>query len=410
MTQGSLLIAEERPFVVAKFTALVALIYHFCFIFVFFVLKVYPMSIFNIGSSIIFFTATFFVKKVRSITPLFFMAEFEVIFHQIFADYYLGANSSFHFFLLIIAYLPYFIYTKRLNIAIIFSIIPLIIFSVLEICGPFITPVYQISIQVEYSIKSINIFVTIFVTIGIMFTFAKLVMLAEDKLENEVQLQAERLQTQNEKIIGYQKNTILSLSNLVENRDSDTGEHVRRTSAYVHILAKAAQINGLYSEILTNDYIDTLYKAAPMHDIGKIIVSDIILKKPGKLTNEEFEQMKRHASEGGRIIKEILGDSDDELYTQLAIEIATGHHEKWDGTGYPNKLSGENIPLSARLMAIADVFDALVTPRCYKEAYPIEDAFKIIEQSSGTHFDPKLTKVFVENKKAILNVLATYAD
>ena len=252
--------------------------------------------------------------------------------------------------------------------------------------------------------------VTIFVTIGIIFTFAKLVMIAEDKFENEVTYQAAQLQSQNEKIIGYQKNTILSLSNLVENRDSDTGEHVRRTSSYVHILAKAAQINGLYPEVLTNHYIDTLYKAAPMHDIGKIVVSDLILKKPGKLNEEEFEQMKRHASEGGRIIKEILGDSNDELYTQLAIEIASSHHEKWDGTGYPNKLSGEDIPLSARLMAIADVFDALVTSRCYKEAYPIEDAFKIIEESAGTHFDPKLAKIFVENKKAILNILARYAE
>lgn len=410
MSKGNFFTTEERPFIVARFTALVALIYHFCFIFVFYALKVYPMSIFNIGSSIIFFSATYFVKRVKSITPLFFIAEFEVIFHQIFADYFLGANTCFHFFLLIIAYLPYFVYTKRLNVAIIFSIIPLIIFSILEICGPFINPIYEIPISVEYTIKSINIFVTVFVTIGILFTFAKLVMLAEDKLENEVHLQAERLQAQNEKIIGYQKNTILSLSNLVENRDSDTGEHVRRTSAYVHILAKAAQINGLYPDILTNHYIDTLYKAAPMHDIGKIVVSDLILKKPGKLTAEEFEQMKRHAAEGGRIIKEILGDSNDELYTQLAIEIASGHHEKWDGTGYPNKLSGETIPLSARIMAVADVFDALVTSRCYKDAYPIEDAFKIIEESGGSHFDPNLAKIFVENKKAIINVLARYAE
>ncbi|MBQ0003252.1 MAG: HD domain-containing protein [Treponema sp.] len=402
--------ADERPYVVSRFTAFVALIYHFSFIFVFYGLKVYPMSIFNIGSSIIFFTSTFFIKKVKSITPLFFMSEFEVIFHQIFADYFLGANTGFHFFLLIISYLPYFIYTKHLKIAIVFSIIPLLIFSIIEICAPFIQPLYIISTRAEYTIKIINILVTIFVTVGIIYTFAKLVMSAEDKLENEVQIQAEKLQLQNEKIIGYQKNTILSLSNLVENRDNETGEHVRRTSAYVHILAKAAQINGLYPEILSNNYIDNLYKAAPMHDIGKIVISDLILKKPGKLTQEEFDQMKRHAPEGGRIIKEILENSDDDLYKKLAIEIATSHHEKWDGTGYPDHLAGDEIPLSARLMAIADVFDALVTSRCYKEAYSIDEAFKIIEESGGSHFDPTLSKVFVENRKAILNILARYAE
>lgn len=410
MDANGLFEADERPYVVSRFTAFVALIYHFSFIFVFYGLKVYPMSIFNIGSSIIFFTSTFFIKKVKSITPLFFMSEFEVIFHQIFADYFLGANTGFHFFLLIISYLPYFIYTKHLKIAIVFSIIPLLIFSIIEICAPFIQPLYIISTRAEYTIKVINILVTIFVTVGIIYTFAKLVMSAEDKLENEVQIQAEKLQLQNEKIIGYQKNTILSLSNLVENRDNETGEHVRRTSAYVHILAKAAQINGLYPEILSNNYIDNLYKAAPMHDIGKIVISDLILKKPGKLTQEEFDQMKRHAPEGGRIIKEILENSDDDLYKKLAIEIATSHHEKWDGTGYPDHLAGDEIPLSARLMAIADVFDALVTSRCYKEAYSIDEAFKIIEESGGSHFDPTLSKVFVENRKAILNILARYAE
>lgn len=410
MPKRDFYLSDERPYIVSFFTSLVALIYHFSFIFVFLALKVYPMFFFNIGSSVIFLVSTLLIKRTKYLTPLYLLAEVEVVFHQIFADYFLGANTSFHFFLLIIAFIPFFIFTNRHNIAIIFSLIPLIIFSAIEIAGPYIPPIFHINFKIEYTIKIINIVVTIFVITVMISTFSKLVTSAENKLANEVVTQAEKLQTQNERIISYQKNTIFSLSNLVENRDSDTGEHVRRTSSYVHILAKSAQANGLYPDILTNKYIDTLYRAAPLHDIGKIVVSDLILKKPGMLTPDEYNQMKRHAAEGGRIIEEILGDSDDELYTKVAIEIASAHHEKWDGTGYPNNLAGEIIPLSARIMAIADVFDALVTSRCYKEAYPIEDAFKIIEESAGSHFDPTLATLFVQNRRAIINILARYAE
>ena len=222
--------------------------------------------------------------------------------------------------------------------------------------------------------------------------------------------QAEKLQTQNEKIINYQKNTILSLSNLVENRDNDTGEHVRRTSTYVYLLAKATRASGYYKEILNERYVDMLYRAAPMHDIGKIAVSDLILKKPGRLTPEEYEQMKIHTTRGEQIIKDVLGPSNEAEYVNLAAEIAKSHHEHWDGTGYPDQLKEEQIPLSARVMAIADVFDALVTQRCYKQAFPLEQAFNIIRDSSGTHFDPVLVEVFLENKRAIIDILNRYQD
>lgn len=141
-----------------------------------------------------------------------------------------------------------------------------------------------------------------------------------------------------------------------------------------------------------------------MHDIGKIVVSDVILKKPGKLTDEEFGEMKRHTTEGKRIINQILFDQEDKNYLKIAKEIAECHHEKWDGTGYPNNYKGENIPLSARIMAIADVYDALVSPRCYKEPFTEEKAFSIIEEGIGTHFDPELGKLFVEIKDEISSI------
>ena len=136
-----------------------------------------------------------------------------------------------------------------------------------------------------------------------------------------------------------------------------------------------------------------------MHDIGKIVVPDAILKKPGRLTEEEFEQMKRHASEGGRIVHEILDDYEDPEYIQITADIAKHHHEKWNGTGYPDKLKGEEIPLCARIMAIADVFDALVSPRIYKSPMSYEEAFNIIKEGSSIHFDPVIAEEFLNIKE-----------
>ncbi len=142
-----------------------------------------------------------------------------------------------------------------------------------------------------------------------------------------------------------------------------------------------------------------------MHDIGKIVVPDAILKKPGRLTPQEFEQIKRHASEGGRIVHEILDGYEDPEYIKITANIATHHHEKWDGSGYPDGLKGEEIPLCARIMAIADVFDALVSPRIYKSPMTYEEAYEIIQQGIGIHFDPIIAKEFlnIKEKNAAVN-------
>ena len=201
------------------------------------------------------------------------------------------------------------------------------------------------------------------------------------------------------KLSAIQSHIISGMANLIESRDTDTGEHVNRTSRYVKALAEEARAKGVYAEAITDHFIVLLYTLAPMHDVGKIVVSDQILKQPRRLTKEEFEVMKKHASDGGVVVKKILDGITDEEYIRFAADIATYHHERWDGTGYPLGLKGENIPLSARIMAIADVFDALISKRCYKEAVPVEEAFKIIESESGTHFDSKLVEVFLANKE-----------
>lgn len=213
------------------------------------------------------------------------------------------------------------------------------------------------------------------------------------------------LKFKNNKMIEIQDNTILSMANLIESRDGGTGAHVKRTAEYSVLIAKRAMEKGLYKNELNKEFIDLIYKSAPMHDIGKIIVSDSVLKKPGKLTTEEFEEMKLHTTEGERIVQEVLSNSEDDKYISMTSKIAMYHHEKWNGKGYPSGLSENNIPLCARILAIADVFDALVSPRCYKEPMEPEKAFSIIQEDSGTHFDPLLTQVFLELKDEALEIM-----
>lgn len=196
-----------------------------------------------------------------------------------------------------------------------------------------------------------------------------------------------------------QSHIITGLASLIESRDMDTGEHVARTSQYVKTLAEDCKKEGIYVELLTDEFISNLYLLAPLHDVGKIVVSDQILRKPGILTPQEREEMKKHAAMGGTTIRKILDGITDEEYLKFASDIATYHHEWWDGSGYPEGLKGEEIPLSARIMAIADVYDALTTKRCYKEAIPSELAFEIMKSESGTHFDPALIDVFMKYKE-----------
>lgn len=195
-----------------------------------------------------------------------------------------------------------------------------------------------------------------------------------------------------------QSHIITGLASLIENRDVETGEHVLRTGAFVETLTRDAIKDGVYLDQLNETFVSKMTTLAPMHDIGKIVVSDKILRKPGRLTSEEFEEMKKHAAVGADVIREVLEGVTDEDYLSFAADIATYHHERWDGTGYPKGLSGEKIPLAARIMAIADVFDALVSERCYKEPFSFEESVGIIEDGAGTQFDPQLVGVFLRHR------------
>ncbi len=197
-----------------------------------------------------------------------------------------------------------------------------------------------------------------------------------------------------EQVSNMQSGMITFMAEVVENRDDNTGGHIRRTAEYVEGIAKELKKQEKYSEILTDKYLNDMVVAAPLHDIGKIHIPDIVLNKPGKLTEEEFEVMKTHTTAGEELLnraKEELGESG---YLNMAVEMAAYHHEWWNGKGYPYGISGEEIPLCARIMAVADVFDALTSKRCYKSAMPLEKAYAIIREESGTHFDSAVVEAF----------------
>lgn len=201
-------------------------------------------------------------------------------------------------------------------------------------------------------------------------------------------------------LVKMQDDIILSMADTVENRDSNTGGHIRRTSEGVRILVSALKENPFYAQY-DDSFFECVVKAAPLHDFGKIAVDDAILRKPGKFTEEEYEIMKIHPEKGAQIVARILQNSNDEQFRKIAENVAHYHHEKWDGKGYPTGLSGEDIPLEARIMALADVFDALVSKRCYKEEYSFDKAFSIIEESLGQHFDPELGRIFIQQREAL---------
>lgn len=203
------------------------------------------------------------------------------------------------------------------------------------------------------------------------------------------------------RILEIQNKTIMGIADLVESRSGETGQHVKRTSHLVNMILMQAKKKGKWTEILTDEYIDYVTRAAPMHDLGKIVIPDAILNKPGKFTPEEFEIMKAHASAGGKIVYDIIGGVAEKNYVDIASDIASYHHEKWNGKGYPNGMAGEEIPLCARIMAVADVFDALVSERCYKKPMSYDDAFALIERESGEHFDPDVVELFMGLKDEI---------
>lgn len=215
-------------------------------------------------------------------------------------------------------------------------------------------------------------------------------------LEERVQQQTEEIRRQSQQMFEIQQTAVEGMATLIESRDGNTGEHVRNTRVYVSMLVSYLFEHHLHPEIVTREFMNNMILAAPLHDVGKIEISDLILNKPGKFTPEEYEVMKKHTVKGDQVVRRVLGDSCDPQLLQIATDVAHYHHEKVNGSGYPEGRSWEQIPLSARIMAVADVFDALVSKRVYKDAMSVDRAYQILTEESGIHFDPELVSIFQE--------------
>ena len=232
-----------------------------------------------------------------------------------------------------------------------------------------------------------------------------IVKMASDSVEH-----LEDIQHKNETIKKMQNALILVLADLVESRDKNTGDHVKKTAAYTEIIMKKMRELGFYPDVLTDEFMESVVNSAPLHDIGKIKVSDMILNKPGRLTDDEFVIMQSHAAEGSNILDQVIELVPDSDYLYEAKNLAHYHHEKWNGKGYPDRISGEDIPLSARIMAVADVFDALVSRRSYKDPFSFEQACDIIREGAGSHFDPKVAEAFLAAQDEARQIAESFGE
>jgi len=220
-----------------------------------------------------------------------------------------------------------------------------------------------------------------------------------------------RLQT-GERILGLESRDLMifAMAKLTESRDNDTGAHLERMREYSRILADELSHWPEFCHVIDGDFVQLLYLTSPLHDIGKVAIPDSILLKPGKLTPEEFEVMKRHTLYGGETLETVVQARPEAQFLAMAQQIALTHHERWDGTGYPNGLKGEEIPLSGRIVAVADVYDALTSKRVYKPAFSHETARSIVLEGSGNHFDPRVVQAFLRREQEFITVGKQFRD
>jgi putative two-component system response regulator len=232
-----------------------------------------------------------------------------------------------------------------------------------------------------------------------------------DFLRDQASFLGQEVDRRTREIVAIQDVTIFVMASLAETRDTETGNHIRRTQNYVKALAEKLRSHARFGWYLSDDAIEMLFKSAPLHDIGKVGIPDRILLKPGRLTPEEFEIMKTHTTLG----RDAIAQAEQSLgmsvpFLNCAKEIALSHQEKWDGSGYPEGLKGDDIPIAARLMAVADVYDALISRRVYKEPMPHEEAVAIMVAGKGTHFDPDILEAFLEIQNEFRAVAGRFID
>ena len=370
---------------------------HFCFLFFFKAVGVKEMFIFNIGS-VIYFILLSIMPIFINIDPLLldFLCCIELFSHQIASVYFVGLEPGFQYiFWGMIS--PLIGYSAKRT----FKIFIAIKGACSAICFGATTLLFTYKYQPVYAINNTSailackifiIYITFFiVSITTLHTYEK----SQRKIKEEYTLYQKEL----DKKLETQQEIVKVIANIIEARDENTGQHTERTSMYVRGILDVLKTKTGYKEKLKNEYIDYIVSAATLHDIGKIKIPDTILNKPGKLNDNEYEIIKSHTVEGAKLIDMCKNSIENKDYLKIAREIALCHHERIDGKGYPNGLKDDEIPFSARVMAVADVYDALTSKRVYKEKYDRTLALNILESGRNTQFDGEILDAFLEYLK-----------
>lgn len=376
---------------------------HFVFLIAFLLVNVTEMVVYNIFSVLMFLllAGSLIVREKVNYGVMDVLISGEIILHQVLAVAFVGTGAGFQFLLLGL-FIPAVYYSLKkyfIIITVTKAVLSLLVFMACDYLFKYVfTPVYQITdsrwLFCMYYFCILALFVT--VAKGTIESYTKYKV----KLEKEYQFHKETV----EKQMAMQQNVIQTIADIVEARDETTGQHTERTKEYVHQILLRLKTNEKYKEKLTEKYIQDVTSAAVLHDIGKIKISDNILRKPERLTDEEFEVIKTHTIEGSGLLDICYKSIDNEEYYEVAKNVVLYHHERWDGTGYPHRLAKEEIPLEARIMAVADVYDALMSKRSYKERFEKSEALIILQEGRGTQFDPDVLDCFleyIEEKKGV---------
>lgn len=371
-------------------------------------LRLQSLVIIEIVDVTLYAAGVILIKYVKwSWIPCLVYTILETFAHQIMYLFLLGKETGFEFLFIPIIIISMFINANNRILAYLRDIIVILAsfgFVFFSIGMRDYTPIYSVMYIPKWFSLSLFILNSL-ASFLIMGVFTHKIFLSSERLRRSLNNKVDQKESQ---IDTLQNKIIISFADIIEARDGSTGQHVKRTSEYVEAILYELKREEDFDDILTPEYMHNIILSAPLHDIGKITIPDSILKKPGRLTDEEFEIIKRHTVNGKMLLEKSLGDLEDAAFLNIAKGVAAYHHECWDGSGYPYGLRGAEIPLAARIMTIADFFDAIVSKRCYKEAMSFDEAFDLIKQQRGKKFDPVITDAFLEIRKQIEVIARNY--
>ena len=386
---------------------LICLVLHTGYLILFSLLSIPIMLLFNSVGVVFYATFVILLKYFKgSWLPCTLLTIGELFLHQICSVALFGLAPGFQYWMIPLMFLSVFITKKNRFVSFLRKAITLlaaISFIFLLVYFNDYIPPYVLPHEINLGLLVVNCVTCLLATA----VYSSRIVSFIDSKRNELNLSVDQKSATIEQM---QNKIIISFANIIEARDGNTGKHVLRTSEYVQALVFELVRRGDYSDTLDNRYVQNTILSAPLHDIGKITIPDAILLKPGRLTEEEFNAIKNHTINGKQLIEEAMADIENEDFLNIAKDVALYHHECWDGSGYPYGLKGDDIPLCARIMTIADVFDALAAKRVYKAAMPIEEVFDMIRSMRGKKFDPIVADAFLSIQPEITNIAQSNAD